>query len=76
MPYTPDQQKLIDAADGFNLACALPGSGKTHTLVGVTEKILNVNPSHRVLVVTFTNAAVNEMRARRQRATDWELHAG
>lgn len=68
MSYTPDQQKLIDAADGFNLACALPGSGKTHTLVGVTEKILDVNPSHRVLVVTFTNAAVNEMRARLQRS--------
>ena len=66
--WTQDQQAAIMSRDQNLLLSAAAGSGKTAVLV---ERIINritdtENPidADRLLVVTFTNAAANEMRER------------
>ncbi|MCH5298182.1 MAG: helicase-exonuclease AddAB subunit AddA [Ruminococcus sp.] len=70
--WTPAQQDAIDARDGSVLVSAAAGSGKTAVLV---ERIIQAitskeNPISidRMLIVTFTRAASNEMRSRIERA--------
>ncbi len=66
--FTPDQQNAIDARGGTLLVSAAAGSGKTAVLVErVIRRILDpVSPvdADRLLVVTFTNAAAQEMKSR------------
>lgn len=64
MSYTPAQQSSIDNYHQHKLMCAGPGSGKTHTVIGLVEKIISAEPDASVLLVTFTNAAAKEMRVR------------
>ena len=66
-PLTPEQKKAIET-DGSLIVSAAAGSGKTFVLV---ERIINKllredNPVSvdRLLIVTFTRAAANEMRQR------------
>ncbi len=68
MKWTPEQQRVIDARNRNLLVSAAAGSGKTAVLV---ERILGLvlDPEHpvdidRLLVVTFTNAAAQEMKNR------------
>jgi superfamily I DNA/RNA helicase len=58
------QADVVCHIDGHNCVVAIPGSGKTHTLTYASDYLLDINPSARPCVVTFTNAAVNEMRER------------
>ena len=65
---TPEQQKVIDMTDRTVLLSAAAGSGKTATL---TERLIRMitrpeNPLDvtRMLVVTFTRAAAEELRVR------------
>lgn len=72
--WTPDQQNAIDARGGTLLLSAAAGSGKTAVLVERIIKLLTdgnepVQPGE-LLVVTFTNAAAAEMRARVTAAVD------
>lgn len=66
--WTTDQQNAISARDGSILVSAAAGSGKTAVLVQrVIERI--TDPDHpsdvdRLLIVTFTNAAADQMRER------------
>lgn len=64
---TPEQEKAIET-DGSLIVSAAAGSGKTFVLVErIINKILRAdNPVSidRLLVVTFTRAAANEMRQR------------
>ena len=66
--WTPDQQKAIDARKGTLLVSAAAGSGKTAVLVErVIRRICDKeNPCdvENLLIVTFTNAAVGELRER------------
>jgi len=64
--WTAQQQTAIEARGGSLLVSAAAGSGKTAVLV---ERVLRhlTDPVHpvdadRLLVVTFSNAAANEMR--------------
>jgi len=66
--FTQDQQKVIDTRNCNILVSAAAGSGKTAVLV---ERIVNMvcDPVHpvdidRLLIVTFTKAAAQEMRER------------
>lgn len=66
--FTKEQQSAIDTRDKTLLVSAAAGSGKTATL---TERIIRslLDEEHPVgiselLIVTFTNAAVGEMRER------------
>ena len=68
MAWTPEQQKAIDTRDRTLLVSAAAGSGKTATL---TERIIKSildeeNPIdiERMLIATYTNAAVDELRDR------------
>ena len=65
---TPEQQRVIDTTDRTVLLSAAAGSGKTATL---TERLIQMitrkeNPLDvtRMLVVTFTRAAAEELRVR------------
>ena len=64
MSLTEEQQGVVRCADGFNLVCALPGSGKTHTSVSVADAILELSDSYSVGMVTFTKASAKEMAER------------
>ncbi len=68
MKWTADQQKVIDLRNRNILVSAAAGSGKTAVLV---ERIISMvmDKAHpmdidRLLIVTFTKAAANEMRER------------
>ncbi len=64
--WTDEQEKAVFGEKGNCLVSAAAGSGKTQVLTGrilrrVMEEGLDI---HRILVVTFTNAAAAEMRER------------
>lgn len=65
MQLTPEQSEFATLIDGPVACFAVPGSGKTRAL---TERVANIiqaeGAPERVLVVTFTKKAANEMRDR------------
>lgn len=67
-PWTKDQRAAIDTRDRTLLVSAAAGSGKTATLTErIIESILDdKNPMDigRMLITTFTNKAVDELRER------------
>jgi|GEM_PF-927567 superfamily I DNA/RNA helicase len=79
MQLTPEQALPTENIDEHKLIIALPGSGKTHTLIALVHSILTRTSNSQVLMVTFTNASASEMKhrlekrlgsaARRARAT-------
>ncbi len=62
--WTVDQKKAIDKRDSNILVSASAGSGKTAVLVErIIEKVLNeFLDVDKLLVVTFTNAAAQELK--------------
>jgi len=61
----PQQQACVDAAGRHTLIHAIPGSGKTRTLVAKVRHLVaqGVDPAS-IVVVTFTNKAAGEIRQR------------
>ena len=60
------QEAALTNVDGQTLLLAVPGSGKTTTLVcrvGYMIYVLGIDPS-KILVITFTRAAAQDMRDR------------
>lgn len=64
--WTKDQQNAIELQDKNIIVAASAGSGKTAVLVErVIQKIIKYNIDiDKILVVTFTNAAANELKER------------
>lgn len=64
--YTSDQQRVIDVDDGVFLVIAPPGSGKTQILVERSIRLLRESGggSFRILALTFTTRAAEELRDR------------
>jgi len=64
--HSPDQQKIIDHVDGALLVKAGPGSGKTRVLIERIKKLLLVKKRSKILALTFSNLAAEEMKNRLQ----------
>ncbi len=66
MSYDGSQQRLIDSIDGFVVADAGPGTGKTHTVIGRSVGILRrcIADGERMAMLTFTRNAAAEMEKR------------
>ena len=65
MAWTPDQEKAIIESGTNIIVSAGAGSGKTAVLTERTiRKLLNGTSINRLLILTFTNAAAQEMKDR------------
>lgn len=66
MSYDHSQQELIKSLDGFVVADAGPGTGKTHTVIGRSVEILRkcIENKERMAMLTFTRNAAAEMEKR------------
>src|SRR5699024_8420755 len=66
--WTPQQLDAINARGNSIIVSAAAGSGKTSVLVERVLRLLtdadNPVPENRIIVVTYTDAAANEMRQR------------
>ncbi len=68
---SPAQQGIIEAEDAHYLVVASAGSGKTRVLTERARYLLEVrNIKSRVLALTFTNKAAEEMRQRLRAVAD------
>ena len=63
-----EQQRAFVSVDGHSICVACPGSGKTRTLVAKAHRLIHEHGLTKVLALTFTRAAVAEMRDRLGRA--------
>lgn len=65
MSLNEDQQRVVDSAPGNYAVIGVPGSGKTTTLLSMIAKKVatGVDPS-RIIGMTFTRAAADEMKVR------------
>ncbi len=69
MGFTPDQERAIAFSGNDLIISAAAGSGKTTTLIKkITESIKKGADVSRMLIVTFTKAASNELRTRLTKA--------
>ena len=59
-----EQKKIVDTIDGAILVKAGPGSGKTRVVIERIKKLLKTKKRARVLALTFSNLAADEMRER------------
>ena len=77
MKWTDDQQRVIDHKDGNLLVAAAAGSGKTAVLVEhVIQRIMDKEDPlslEQMVIMTFTDAAAQEMRERIKSAIDKQL---
>ncbi|MEW5772741.1 MAG: UvrD-helicase domain-containing protein [Thermodesulfobacteriota bacterium] len=63
--YNPAQRTALTAGPGPVLVLAGPGTGKTHTLVGRAQALMERGvPARHILAVTFTRRAAEELRRR------------
>ncbi|OPY73906.1 MAG: ATP-dependent DNA helicase PcrA [Syntrophorhabdus sp. PtaU1.Bin002] len=63
--YSPLQRKIVETTEGAMAVIASAGSGKTRVLTGRIDHVLSTKPgSYKMLALTFTNKAADEMKSR------------
>lgn len=71
---TRDQMRVAQSPpDQLTLVTAGPGTGKTHTLIARLTHLVQehgLSPGHEVLVLSFSRAAVQEIRERTRGSSD------
>lgn len=73
---SPTQKRIVEHGDGALLVVAGPGAGKTRVLTERIRRLLTeINGHFRVLALTFTNKAANEMKERLAEFPDIEQRA-
>ncbi|GIN41168.1 ATP-dependent helicase [Heyndrickxia oleronia] len=72
-PLTDRQLKIVNHIDGALLVIAGPGSGKTRVLTERITNLLNLGKK-KILALTFSNKAAEEISERIERNIDEELH--
>lgn len=76
MSLSPEQIEIVEHRDGALLVLAGAGSGKTRVLTERVRHLLrNKNGHYRILALTFTNKAGDEMRERLNDIEDLEQKA-
>lgn len=73
LPLTEEQRAVVDqSADALTLVTAGAGAGKTHTLVRRLDRLVEEEglSAGEILVLTFSRAAVRELRERLSRHGD------
>ncbi|MER5646027.1 ATP-dependent helicase [Streptosporangium sp. NPDC002524] len=76
-PLTDEQQAVVEQpADALTLVTAQAGAGKTHTLVRRLDRLVAEEDlsAGEILVLTFSRAAVRELRERLSRYGDTARH--
>lgn len=58
------QKEIVDYTDGPVLVKAGPGSGKTRVLIERIKRLISQNKRTKVLALTFSNMAAEEMKSR------------
>ena len=64
MNLTERQQEIVDFKEGALLVTACPGSGKTRVLTERVKRLLLATRRGKILAVTFSNKAADEMNTR------------
>jgi len=63
--FSATQKKIVENTEGAMAVIAAAGSGKTRVLTGRIAYLLqNIPGSYRILALTFTNKAAEEMKSR------------
>lgn len=66
------QKEIVNFTDGAILVKAGPGSGKTRVLIERIKKLLTVKKRSKILALTFSNLAAEEMKQRLEEDKDIE----
>ena len=73
---TETQRRIVEFGEGALLVVAGPGSGKTRVLTERVRRLLGQSKGHfRILALTFTNKAANEMKERLAEVSDIDQRA-
>jgi len=64
LPLDDEQRAAVESEDSAIAVLAGPGSGKTRVLSYRARRLLILDPSNKALLLTFTNKAAAEMKAR------------
>lgn len=64
MKLSNSQQKIVDFENGNLLVKAGPGSGKTRVTIERIKKLLRTKKRIKILALTFSNLAAEEMKSR------------
>jgi DNA helicase-2/ATP-dependent DNA helicase PcrA len=63
---SPQQQEIVNHTEGALLVKAGPGSGKTRVVIERIKRLLLTQKRCKILALTFSNMAAEEMRNRLQ----------
>ena len=69
---TDAQKAIVNMDEGPILVKAGPGSGKTRVLIERVKRLLRTQPMTKILALTFSNMAAEQMRSRIQEDQDIE----